>query len=209
MNAADLRGALAKVSAVMAQNRDYLVELDQQNGDGDLGISMDNGFKAVSDYLQGTDETNLGALLMRASGIFNEKAPSTLGTITSFMMVGMAQTLKGKQSATLEEVARAFAAGNEKIMQRAGSKREEKTILDALGPAADALEQYAGGGDWRAAFSAAAEAARDGSERTRYMLSVHGRAAYYGEKSLGVIDGGSVVGRLLFEALRDYICDRT
>ncbi len=70
MNAADLRGALAKVSAVMAQNRDYLVELDQQNGDGDLGISMDTGFKAVSDYLQETEETDLGILLMRASGIF-------------------------------------------------------------------------------------------------------------------------------------------
>ena len=51
--------------------------------------------------------------------------------------------------------------------------------------------------------AAAAKAAAEGSEATREMKSVHGRAAYYGEKSIGILDGGSVVGKLIFEALSE------
>ena len=56
-------------------------------------------------------------------------------------------------------------------------------------------------GNTKAAFAAAAKAAATGSESTRQMRSVHGRAAYYGDKSIGLLDGGSVVGKLIFEGI--------
>jgi dihydroxyacetone kinase len=89
-------------------------------------------------------------------------------------------------------------------MEKAGSKPGEKTILDALCPALSALQANSATEDSRKAFEAAAQAAAQGSESTRQMLSKHGRAAYYGEKSIGVLDGGSVVGRLIFEAIYSY-----
>jgi len=190
----------------MTKNRDYLIELDQQNGDGDLGISMSDGFKAIDDYLQTAAETDLGKLFFQMSRIFNDKAPSSLGTILSFGLMGMARALKGKESADLTEVTGAFQQGVKLIMEKAGSKPGEKTILDALCPAVETLQAHCAAGNEKEAFALAAAAAAKGSENTRQMMPVHGRAAYYGDKNLGVLDGGSVVGKLIFEAISGY-CD--
>ncbi len=203
MNRESLRAAMAEVSAIMTANRDYLIQLDQQNGDGDLGISMSDGYKAAAAYLASAEETDLGRLLMKASSVFNEAAPSSLGTITAFGFMGMAKALKGHEIVTLSELAAAFQAGIDEIMKKAGSKPGEKTILDAICPAVEALRNHSGEPADQA-FAAASAAAASGSESTRAMRSVHGRAAYYGDKSIGLIDGGSVVGALLFKALADY-----
>ena len=204
MDACSLKKAVASISRLMTENRDYLTELDAQNGDGDLGISMSAGYAALVEFLEGSDETNLGKLLMQCSGVFNEAAPSSLGTITSFGMMGMAKALKGKTEATLEEVISALEAGVDMIMQKAGGKPGEKTILDALCPAVDALKANTDSSA-AAAFGAAAIAAADGSKSTIEMRSVHGRAAYYGDKSIGILDGGSVAGKLIFEGILDSI----
>jgi len=115
--------------------------------------------------------------------------------------MGMAKALKGKTEASLEDVAGAMDAGLATIMEKAKSKPGEKTILDALHPAVEALKENAASGDAKAAFALAAAAAADGSENTKSMRSVHGRAAYYGDKSIGLLDGGSVVGKLIFEGI--------
>ena len=205
MNYDSLKKIITGISDIMAENKDYLVSLDQQNGDGDLGISMASGYKAVKDYVDETDERDLGKLLMKCSAVFNEAAPSSLGTITSFGFMGMAKALKGKEEADLVECADALDAGLNKIMEKANSKPGEKTILDALYPAIEALKANAGG-DKVTALKLAAEAAAQGSENTKNMRSVHGRAAYYAEKSIGTLDGGSVVGKLIFEAIYKCYC---
>ncbi len=205
MNYDSFKKIITGISDIMAENKDYLVSLDQQNGDGDLGISMASGYKAVKDYVDETDERDLGKLLMKCSSVFNEAAPSSLGTITSFGFMGMAKALKGKEEADLVECASALEAGLNKIMEKANSKPGEKTILDALYPAIEALKANAGG-DKVSALKAAAEAAAQGSENTKNMRSVHGRAAYYAEKSIGTLDGGSVVGKLIFEAIYKCYC---
>jgi dihydroxyacetone kinase len=201
MNTETLRLALMAVNELMAANRDYLVELDQQNGDGDLGISMAAGFKALCDYMGETGEKDLGRVLMKCGTTFNEAAPSSLGTIISFCFMGMAKSLRGKEEASLPELAVALEAGIANIMEKAKSKPGEKTILDSLVPAVEILKTPE---EPLALFEAAARAASEGSEATRNMRSVHGRAAYYGDKSIGVLDGGSVVGKLIFQGLLDY-----
>jgi dihydroxyacetone kinase-like protein len=198
MNAAELKKIMRRISDVMKDNRDYLGELDARNGDGDLGVSMSNGFAGVAEYLAGAEETDLGRLLFKASSVFNENSPSSLGTILSLGMMGMAKALKGCEDASLSQVADALQAGLDGIMAKAHSKPGEKTVLDSLCPAVEALRAHSGE-DCKTALAAAAEAAAQGSESTRQMRSVHGRAAYYGDKSIGVLDGGSVVGRLIFE----------
>lgn len=200
----DLQRVFASISQKMTANRDYLVELDAQNGDGDLGISMDTGFRAVSAYFQNPDETDLGRMFMKASKALNENAPSSLGTILSFVLMGMAKALKGKESASVDDLVEALDAGMAMVMEKAGSKPGEKTILDAMCPALNSLKASAGE-DSKARFAKAAEVAAAGSESTKQMRSVHGRAAYYGDKSIGVLDGGSVVGKLIFEGISEGI----
>lgn len=195
-----IQAAFSAISRRMTENRSYLIELDAQNGDGDLGISMDTGFKAVAAYLQNPEEADLGRLFLKASKVFNEASPSSLGTILSFALMGIAKSLKGKGSAQVDELVDAMDAGVHLVMEKAGSKPGEKTILDALCPALEALKASAGE-EAKARFDKAAQAAAQGSESTRRMRSVHGRAAYYGDKSIGLLDGGSVVGKLIFEAI--------
>lgn len=205
MNYDSLYKIITSISDIMTENKDYLVSLDQQNGDGDLGISMASGYEAVKNYVADAEERDLGKLLMKCSSVFNEAAPSSLGTITSFGFMGMAKALKGKEEADFTECVNALEAGLNKIMEKAKSKPGEKTILDALHPAIEALKN-SDPSDKISALKAAAEAAADGSENTKNMRSVHGRAAYYAEKSIGTLDGGSVVGRLIFEAIYKCYC---
>lgn len=205
MNYDSLCKVITSISDIMTENKDYLVSLDQQNGDGDLGISMSSGYEAVKNYVIASEERDLGKLLMKCSSVFNEAAPSSLGTITAFGFMGMAKALKGKEEAIFAECADALDAGLNKIMEKAKSKPGEKTILDALYPAIEVLKN-SDGSDKVAALKSAAEAAAEGSENTKNMKSVHGRAAYYAEKSIGTLDGGSVVGKLIFEAIYKCYC---
>ncbi len=203
MDAQGLARAIGRISRKIEENKDYLVKLDQQNGDGDLGISMNDGFKAVCMIMELSEEKDLGKLLMKAGNAFNEAAPSSLGTILSFGFMGMARSLKGTIDATPRQIADALHAGVDKIMEKAGSRPGERTILDSLYPAVETLGKKLEeeNGDLYKALKEAARIAAVGAEATKQMKPVHGRAAYYGEKSLGYLDGGAVVGRLIFEAL--------
>ena len=130
---------------------------------GDLGISMAQGYSAIASYLSTTDEEDIGRALLKCSSLFNEAAPSTLGTITSFGFMGMAKALKGKREARLSEWADALDAGLKLIMDRAKSKAGDKTILDALIPGVEALKENAAKGKVEAlafASAAAAQAAK-------------------------------------------------
>ncbi len=200
LNANTLKIATQEISDTMAANRQFLIELDQRNGDGDLGISMSEGFAAASKFVFESEENDLGKLLIGAGKVFNEAAPSSLGTIMSLCMMGMARVLKGHQAADMSMLGEALTSGVNKIMERANSKPGEKTVLDALDPAARAICDNASKGTIPA-LEAAYKAAKEGSDSTAAMKAVHGRAAYYGDKAIGLIDGGSVAGMLVFEAI--------
>lgn len=203
MNSLDLVNVIKSISSIMNENRDYLIELDAQNGDGDLGISMSNGFKALVSFLENNKETDMGKVFMKMSSAFNEASPSSLGTILSFGMMGMAKSLKGKNQIELIDIAQAFENGIKTIMDKANSKLGEKTILDSLYYGAETLKNNSNLSP-KEAFEKAFKSASEGSNNTKNMKAVHGRASYYGDKSLGVLDGGSVVGKLIFEGIYNY-----
>ncbi len=111
MDSITLARAVAAIRDTMAANKDNLTQLDQQNGDGDLGITMVQGYSAVARFLESNTEQDLGKVFMKCSTIFNEAAPSTLGTITSFVLMGMAKALRGKTEASLQDMVAAYEAG--------------------------------------------------------------------------------------------------
>ena len=203
MESADLVNIVNSISDIMEENKDYLIELDAQNGDGDLGISMSNGFKALVSFLENNKETDIGKVFMKMSSAFNEASPSSLGTILSFGMLGMAKSLKGKTQIELIDISQAFENGIKTIMDKANSKLGEKTILDSLYHGAETLKNNSNLSP-KEAFEKAFKSASEGSENTKNMKAVHGRASYYGDKSIGILDGGSVVGKLIFEGIYNY-----
>lgn len=150
---------------------------------------------------------DLGKLILSCGKVFNAAAPSSLGTITAFGFMGIAKALKGKEEATFTEAAQAMLSGVENIMAKAESKPGEKTIIDSLYPGAQALFQFAA--DPEKAVERAAAAAAEGSQATKIMKAVHGRAAYSAERSIGILDGGSVVGMLIFKGIAEYYNSKT
>lgn len=203
MESVDLVNIVKSISNIMDENKNYLIELDAQNGDGDLGISMSNGFKALVTFLENNKETDIGKVFMKMGSVFNEASPSSLGTILSFGMIGMAKSLKGKNKIELIDIAQAFENGIKTIMDKADSKLGEKTILDSLYYGAETLKNNSNLSP-KEAFEKAFKSASEGSENTKNMKAVHGRASYYGDKSIGILDGGSVVGKLIFEGIYNY-----
>ena len=200
----EIKKGISSIAKEMTENRNYLVELDQRNGDGDLGISMSEGFNALVEMLNQTEETDLGKVFRDLSKTFNESAPSSLGTILSFGLMGMAKELKGKTEVSRQEFAVALEKGLENILDKTGSKTGEKTIIDSLSPGIESLLSSESEED-KTAFQNAYEASKDGAEKTKEMMAVHGRAAYYGEKSLGLVDGGAVVGTLIFKGMAESV----
>lgn len=202
MNTKDILKINEIIEQLMIENKEDLIELDQLFGDGDLGISMCQGFRGLLEKFN-KDESDIGKVFIKMGRDFNESAPSSLGTILSFGMIGMAKATKGKENLSSEELYDAIKAGIDNIVSKTGSKEGEKTILDSLIPAVTNTESLKSEGIEKLVSEMAKEADK-GTQETKNMISQHGRAAYHGEKTLGHIDGGAYVGKLLFEALDNY-----
>jgi len=188
----ELTQILDVIVEVMEGAKDELIELDGAMGDGDLGLTMVKGFTAVAKEIRALDETDMGKIMMKLGMKMNSTVPSTMGTLVSTCFLKAAPAAKGKTELTLVDMVAMGKAAVAGVMDRGKSKPGDKTMLDALHPAVEALSKAAEAGDSLAdAWQKAYEAARDGVEQTKSMQSVHGRAAYYQEKSIGRQDPGA------------------
>jgi len=205
INRKDIIGIIECIKARMVESKEILIELDAKNGDGDLGLSMASGFIRVSRVLSQLEEPDIGRVFIRISKAFNEAAPSTLGTLLSIGFMGMAKYFKGKNNINIIELSLGFEKGLENIMEKGGARPGEKTIIDSLFPAIEVLKGEAlNNTPILETFNLAEKAAYEGMLKTKEMRSVHGRAAYYGSSSLGIQDGGAMVGMLIMKGCADY-----
>ena len=191
-----------KASDIMNENKDYLIELDANSGDGDLGLTMSKGFEAAREKVNASDEADLGKLLFAAGSAIASAVPSTMGTLMGSGMLGAAKALKGKESLDAAGFA-AFAKGYYDGVQKRGKANPgERTLLDSLKPAADAALEAAEGGcdDAKEIAKKAYDAACAGVEATKEMAPVYGKAFVHREKLHGVPDQGAIVGSLLYKA---------
>lgn len=180
----------------MAEQRDYLIELDSVVGDGDLGLTMSDGFRAASEAIMASEETDPGKLFYAAGKAIAAAVPSTMGTLMGSGLMSAGKELRGKSGSDREMtrlLLRGWLAGVAKLGK---AKRGEKTFLDGMTPALEALEA-----DPQAAAATVAQAARTGAQETVGMLAVHGRAAIRGEQSRELLDPGAVTAALIVEVL--------
>ncbi len=189
---------LSNLKQLFDEQKEALVELDSRMGDGDLGLTMAKAFTAAHDEMAGTEERDLGKILMKAGMIMAKAAPSTMGTLmaTGFMRGGKA--VSGKKELTTDDLADFFQAFVGGIMERGKAKPGEKTVVDALKPAADALDACRGKGA-EEALKEALLSAEKGLESSKEMIAQHGRIAYYKEKSKGQQDPGATAGVILIK----------
>jgi phosphoenolpyruvate---glycerone phosphotransferase subunit DhaL len=187
-------------AAVIAENRDYLVELDAAIGDADHGANMDRGFQAVIKKLPEFQDKDIGAIF-KATGM---TLVSTVGGAggplygTFFLQAGT--KMAGKMEMGLEDWTTALSAAVEGVMARGKAEPGDKTMVDALLPALKALQvALAANSGLVQALAESAEAARQGMEATIPLIARKGRASYLGERSAGHQDPGATSSYLLLK----------
>ncbi len=205
MKAEDLKGLFRKLSEVMEENRKYLIKLDSVVGDGDLGLTMGDGFLAAYEAVSSAGESDIGKLLYSAGKAMSVAVPSTMGTLMASGWMQAGKALKGKTEISEEGMADIFSAYLDGVANRGKAKVGDKTFLDGLAPAVEAMkrsvEEKKSG---REMAEAAYEAAKQGFQDTTTMVAVHGRAATRGEASRELEDPGAAVAMLMMQAYWDW-----
>ena len=192
------------IAQTAVDNEKYFCELDAAAGDGDFGYSLARGFEIVVSDWDEIDRSDPGTLLKKTAIILTKRIGGTSGPIwgTAFLRAGTtAGAVDRLEQAQIIAMLRASIEG---IKARGKSDVGDKTLLDALVPAVDTLEERVStGDDSAAALRAAATVARERAEATRSMQAMRGRASYTGERSIGTLDAGAMAVAVMFEALAD------
>ena len=191
---------LHRFAASVAENQAYLTELDSAIGDADHGSNMTRGMNAVVE--KAGDPSTVDALFRTVGMTLVSTVGGASGPLygTFFLRIGTTAGAVGElDGAALSAALRAGLAG---VIQRGNAEPGDKTMVDALTPALDALDaRLAAGDDLATAARAAADAAAKGRDATEPLVARKGRASYLGDRSAGHLDPGATSTALLFEAL--------
>ena len=183
-------------------NEKHFGELDAVVGDGDFGYSLARGFEKLLEGWDDLDRTDVGAFLKKSGMVITSRIGGTSGPIwgTAFMRAGM--TVGAAEELSGERVVAMLRAAIEGIKARGQSDVGDKTLLDALVPMTDRIEQEVrAGADAKQVFTAAAETARQAAEATRELVAKRGRASYTGERSKGSVDAGAMGVAVIVESV--------
>jgi phosphoenolpyruvate---glycerone phosphotransferase subunit DhaL len=188
------------IAQTAVDNETYFCELDAVVGDGDFGYSLARGFEIVLSDFDELEYDDAGGLLKKTALVLTKRIGGTSGPIwgTAFLRAG--GSLAGNPDPSGADVVAALRASIEGIKQRGNADLGEKTLLDALVPAVDELEQALQEGADDALQRAAAKA-RESAEATKGMLAQRGRASYTGERSRDSADAGAIGIAVMLEAV--------
>jgi dihydroxyacetone kinase-like protein len=197
------RAWIAAIAAAVADQADYLTQLDSAIGDADHGVNLHRGFTAVTAALDGYDAATVGDVFVRTGSTLVSRVGGAAGPLygTAFRAIG-----KALPESTVDPhgLSAALRAGLEGLQRLGAAVPGDKTIVDAYAPAVAAYDkELAGGGDLAAAASAAAQAAEEGMRATTAMQARKGRASYLGPRSVGHQDPGATSTWLIFRALAE------
>jgi dihydroxyacetone kinase-like protein len=189
----------------IAENRDYLTSLDSAIGDADHGINMNRGMTAVVgklDALDGDIATTMKAIGMTLVSTVGGAGGPLYGTL--FLQFGTSAA--GKERLELPDWAAMIAAGVDGVRARGKAVPGDKTMVDALVPASDALAEAASEhASFATALTAAAAAAEEGMKATIPLVARKGRASYLGERSAGHQDPGATSSWMLMRTAAETL----
>ena len=188
-----------RFAADISEHRVELVRLDTAIGDGDHGTNMDRGMKKALEKLEGQEGDDIGAMLKTVGMALVSSVGGAAGPLYGTLFMQMGSAAGGRSDLDVAGFAAALEAGAKGVQARGKAQREDKTMLDALLPAVEAL-QGADGGDEAAALTAAADAAEEGMKATIPLVARKDRASYLGERSAGHQDPGATSTHLLLRS---------
>ena len=196
-SSADLAESLARVAAVLAENRDELCRLDGVVGDGDHGLAMADGFAAGAKAAQAAAGGTLADVANAAAKALLNAVGASSGPLYATALMRAGKAGGARAAMPLDETRALIVAMCEGIVARGKAAEGERTMVDAWAAAARAAGEGASFADIRAAAEAGAEA-------TKAMIATKGRTSRLGERALGHIDPGAASAAVVIDALTQH-----
>jgi phosphoenolpyruvate---glycerone phosphotransferase subunit DhaL len=193
-------------AAAVAENKEYLTELDSAIGDADHGINMNRGMAAVVAKLDAGEAGDVGALLKAVGMTLVSTVGGASGPLYGTLFLEMGKSAAGKSELSCQDGADALAAGVAGVQRRGKAELGDKTMLDALVPAVETLRSaLADGSTLDEALRRSAETAQAGMTATIPLVAHKGRASYLGERSANHQDPGATSSWLLLRTAAETL----
>jgi dihydroxyacetone kinase-like protein len=199
---------VAEMAAVIVAHAAYLSEIDGAIGDGDHGINMSKGFRRAVERL-GPNPPDLALGFATLGETLLDEIGGSTGPLYGSLFLDMAASLRGRAAIDRDSFGPMLRAGVAAVVDLGGAKPGDKTLVDALAPAATAYDEaVAKGASFRACLEALDQASEIGLQSTRDMVAKIGRASRLGERSRGTLDAGAASCRMLLGALSAGLRER-
>jgi dihydroxyacetone kinase len=202
------REAVSVLNATIEEHKESLGQLDAIAGDGDHGIGMSRGSKAAAAAAAET-EGGVQTVLVAAGAAFGDKAGGTSGILWGLLLDGLGKALGNTEAVTAERLAEAVQTSAVNLKSFSKAELGDKTMLDALFPFVDTLNQEVSSGTPLAqAWSTAATACVAAADATASLTPKIGRARPLAERSIGTPDPGAVSMGLIVTAIGEFLTER-
>jgi dihydroxyacetone kinase-like protein len=195
---------MERFAASMAEHREELVRLDTAIGDGDHGTNMDRGMRKALDKLDEGDQSDASAVLKTVAMALVSSVGGAAGPLYGTLFLQMSTALAGKNDIDLAAYAAAWRQALEGVQARGKAEAGDKTMVDALIPGVEALEQAS---DLDSGLREAAAAAERGMRDTIPLVARKGRASYLGERSQDHQDPGATSTYYLYQTAAEALAD--
>jgi len=188
----DVLKILEGIANTIEENLDCLTRLDSAIGDGDHGINLKRGFIEVRRKLNELKGENVGTVLKSVGSTLVSSVGGAVGPLYGIAFIKAGETVEGKHEVNLKDLVEMFEAAKQGIVGIGKAKLGEKTMLDAIYPAVEALKKAANKSfTLIEAFEKSVNAAEEGMKSTIHMVAKRGRSMYLGERSRGIQDVGA------------------
>ncbi|WP_026699525.1 dihydroxyacetone kinase subunit DhaL [Salibacterium aidingense] len=193
MNAYEWKQYFSRISNMVEKEKDYLSELDRKLGDGDHGVTMSIGWKAVKEELQTNlqNENDCGTVAMKVGRTFLSAVGSSVGPLYASGLISGAKAVKGKAEISHQDAVVFWIQFVSGVHERGQAQVGDKTMVDTFLPIQEELKRS---GD----LIKALDAAKQGMESTKQLESKRGRSSRLKERSIGHQDPGATSAYLIF-----------
>ena len=198
----EVKDILIKVEKVIEENKLYLSELDAAIGDGDHGLNMNKGFKAVIEKIKDLPEDDLGNIFKNSGMALVSNVGGASGPLYGTAFMKAAMVVNKKSEMDINDFVKVLEEALGGIKMRGKGQEGEKTMIDTLSPAIEAGNKSIGENkSVKEVLLEIKEAAKNGMEHTKDIVATKGRASYVGERSIGHIDAGATSMYLILNTI--------
>lgn len=203
-NAEKVREVILAIAEVIAEKKLYLTQLDAAIGDGDHGLNMNKGFQAAKEKLEASTFETPADILKAVGMALISKVGGAAGPLYGTAFLNASKVAAGKTELDLNDFKDMLEAALEGVKSRGKAVVGEKTMVDAIEPALEAVNKaIAEGASTREAMDMAVKAAEEGVAYTKTIIAKKGRASYLGERSIGHEDPGAMSSLVILKTIAE------